>query len=92
MEKRLYYREWVIISLILGLILFLSAISWVSRIRNESALLEQEQEIDSRPTIAIEVDGAVKNPGIYYFLPGTSLKEICREAGLKKKPIGKKLM
>jgi hypothetical protein len=83
MENRLLLREWVSISVLLGLIICLTAIAASSR-ESKGKIHRTEIEAKKALKIAIEIKGAVKNPGIYYFSPGITLKEVFKEVQLDK--------
>lgn len=76
---KLLLREWAIISLFLGFLASLSLIHYGSSIHSKKLLI-LDHAIPHQ--IAISLKGAVKKEGIYYCRPGTSLKELLKEAGL----------
>ena len=84
MEKGLFIREWVTISLVLGLVAVLLAISW-SASENKEKNLIADKEKKQTSQIEIEIFGAVKKPGVYYFAPGITTKEVLKHVPLDRK-------
>lgn len=84
MKTSLCLREWITIASLFGLIATLSAISLshsgeVKKVL-KVAVLEKRAQVD----IEIEIEGAVKKPGVYKCTPGSTIAQILKEAGLDK--------
>lgn len=84
MKSSLKNREWVVIASLLSLIATLSVISLSSIRAKETVLTAAIEEKRAQPFIEIEVVGAVKNPGVYRCVPGSTIEEILKLAGLEK--------
>ena len=82
-KNQLLYREWLALSLILGLIGSLITISTFSKI-SISKRMGSEFYLIKEQKIEILFTGAVKKPGVYYFPPGYPLKVALKEVGLLK--------
>lgn len=83
MESKILLREWVVIAVIGGLIGSLITITWMSDVQIKGVFDEHLRGLGDS-SIALKIEGAVDFPGTYHFTPGVRLKEILKEAGLKK--------
>ncbi|HSW72013.1 MAG TPA: hypothetical protein VLG44_01210 [Chlamydiales bacterium] len=77
MKKNLSYKEWVFLASVLGFLLTLATISWISCKGAEFALNSPKY---LSKTIQIHIDGEVKKPGTYCFQDKASTKEILKKA------------
>lgn len=81
--KKLLYREWITVSIVLGLMGSVTLFSWGAPHHHKAS--QQLKRAAILPAkISLTVEGAVKNPGTYFFTPGITLKEVVREVGLTK--------
>jgi hypothetical protein len=88
------FKEWVIISLVLGCFSYLVVTSSTS----SSRLVNPSPSNLVMSEIRIKILGAVKRPGEYSCAPGTKLQEVLKRAGIlgsansKKIPLKKILL
>ena len=88
---KLFYREWAVIALVVGIILSLIAISWLSERRVDRQIAQAKKSFQSDALIAIEITGALKNPGTYFFKPGITLGEAVKDLELLKEADRRKI-
>ncbi len=72
-------REWCVITFVLGFVAFAATTAKFSGFQAKKIL----QDNPPPKTISIHLSGAVQNPGYYACIPGTSLKELLKKAGIK---------
>lgn len=72
-------REWVVISLILGFLLSMGVITKFSNLDAKNFILGNPLP----KTITITLEGAVSKPGKYQCQPGTQVKDLLKNVGLK---------
>ncbi len=88
-KERLYSHEWLTISgFTLALLLFV-ALSWQHE--NSEPKLAREAHHLVSPTITINIQGAVENPGIYHLPRGSTIKVALKKAKLSKEALTDKI-
>lgn len=78
MKKNLSYREILFLSSILGFLITLATISWLSS-KGAESLLASNQVRQSK-TFEIQIDGEIKNPGAYTLHSKITLKDLLKKA------------
>ena len=84
MQKRLFFREWVIIGVVGGAIVALGVIAHFSKIRTQKCFAAQKNCYLQEARIRVVVEGEVEVPGEYFMPSGASVKELLKLARLKK--------
>lgn len=83
--------EWTAVLLIFGAMATFCGIGWYQGHQANRFIQSEKGQKTAESNLAIELMGAVKKPGIYYVLPGTSLKQLLKQAGLRKEADRKKI-
>ncbi len=83
--------EWASVLLIFGAMATLCGIGWYQGHQGNRCIQSEKGQKTAESHLAIELTGAVKKPGIYYVVPGTSLKQLLKQAGLRKEADRKKI-
>lgn len=89
-EQRLLVREWTVVAVIGGFVLTVLAVSWLSQAPVKRRFFTQQANYQGS-LIEVHVEGAVKNPGVYYLSAGTSVKEALCQAGLQSRADRKRI-
>jgi len=84
MQNRLLLREWVVIGVLGGAIAVLGAIAHFSKIRTQHCFANQKGIYQQAARIRVVVEGEVEFPGEYVMPAGSSVKELLKQARLKK--------
>lgn len=70
--------------LLFGAMAALYGVGWYQGHQGNRSIQSEKHQKTAETYLAIELTGAVKKPGIYYILPGTSLKQLLKQAGVRK--------
>ncbi|NGX38143.1 MAG: hypothetical protein K1000chlam2_01315 [Chlamydiae bacterium] len=84
---KLWLREWIVVTGILGFLGTIILISAFSQVRSKKELTDHKPP----SSITITLLGAVNAPGEYQCVPGTSMKELLKKTGLKSTADRKKI-
>lgn len=82
-------REWLAVLMFVGLVFSLIVISRLSRVEAASQLAVCSGVAERK--VSITLTGAVVEPGRYQVLPGTTLRDLLRQAPLSKRADRKKI-
>ena len=77
-QNRLLVKEWGVISLFLGFLLFISVHAKFSQVADSELVKTYVPHMQRM--LEIEITGSVEKPGIYSCLPGTTLKDVLEQA------------
>ncbi len=76
-------REWGVVVFVMAFMGALVILAEVEHVRSRS-LVQSEIALRDKKKIDVVLTGAVKHPGLYRCDPGTSLRELLKEAQLLK--------
>src|SRR5437868_1644374 len=80
-KPALHIHEWLAVVMIIGLLGFLTAISWVNQ-KYPTSLQTGTPRFIVAQEIEINVQGAVEHPGRRVVKKGTTVREALEEAGM----------
>lgn len=81
MKNRIPSYEWLIVIVFVSIVLVLSIVALTRTVRNEADEQSLPQQ-EKRNELTIKVEGEVAEPGVYYFPPKTTMKQLLTKVQL----------
>lgn len=84
MPNQLFFREWIAIALIGGAIVTLGLVAHLSKIQISHTFAQEREEFAKEAYLRVVVRGAVERPGEYSLPRGATVKDLLKQAQVKK--------